>query len=187
MLKLTLALAACAGIALGHAASAQESKKDSSAKQEAKKEAKKSGLAKDDARMMREMAQSDLAEVQAGKVAAQKASSGEVKKFAQHMVDDHGKQLAEARDLAKKKNMQLPAQPMKKHQSAMKKLEQAAGQEFDKVFMQQMVKDHEDALKLAQNAAKNAKDKDLKAAAEKAVPVIQKHLEEAKKLAASLK
>ncbi len=36
--------------------------------------------------------------------------------------------------------------------------------------MQQMVRDHEDALKLAQNAAKNAKDADLKAAAEKAVP-----------------
>ena len=187
MNKLTVALLACAGFAFGQTVFAQESKKDSSAKQEAKKEAKKSALAKDDARMMREMAQSDLAEVQAGKVGAQKASSGEVKKFAQHMVDDHGKQLSEARDLARKKNMQLPAQPMKKHQSAMKKLEQASGAEFDKVFMQQMVKDHEDALKLAQNAAKNAKDKDFKAAAEKAVPVIQKHLEEAKQVASSLK
>ena len=36
--------------------------------------------------------------------------------------------------------------------------------------MHQMVRDHEDALKLPQNAAKNAKDADLTAAAEKAVP-----------------
>jgi putative membrane protein len=185
MIKLTVAFVASLGVALG--AFAQDSKKEASGTQDAKKEAKKGGLAQDDARMMREMAQSDLAEVQAGKVGAQKASSGEVKKFAQHMVDDHGKQLSEARDLAKKKNMQLPSQPMKKHQDAMKKLEQASGQQFDKVFMQQMVKDHEDALKLAQNAAKNAKDKDVKAAAEKAVPVIQNHLEEAKKIASSLK
>jgi len=185
MIKLTVAALASLGLAFG--AFAQDLKKEASGKQEAKKEPKKSGLAKEDAGMMRQMAQSDLAEVQAGKVGAQKASSDEVKKFAQHMVDDHGKQLSEARDLAKKKNMQLPSQPMKKHQEAMKKLEQASGTEFDKAFMQQMVKDHQDALKLAQNAAKKAKDKELKAAAEKAVPVIQNHLEMAKKIASSLK
>jgi putative membrane protein len=171
MIKLTVAALASLGLAFG--AFAQDSKKET--------------LAKEDAGMMRQMAQSDLAEVQAGKVGAQKASSDEVKKFAQHMVDDHGKQLSEARDLAKKKNMQLPAQPMKKHQDAMKKLEQASGAQFDKAFMQQMVKDHQEALKLAQNAAKKAKDEDLKAAAEKAVPVIQNHLDMAKKIASSLK
>jgi len=186
MNKLAVVLIASLGLAFGPPLTAQESKKEasSSAKKETKK---KRGLAGDDAKYMRQMAQSDLAEVQAGKLGAQKASSGEVKKFAQHMVDDHGKQLSEARDLAKKKNMQLPSQPMTKHQDAMKKLKEASGQRFDKVFMQQMVKDHEDALKLAQDAAKNAKDPELKAAAEKAVPVIQNHLKMAKEIASSLK
>ena len=187
MYKLPVALIASLGLAYIQPATAQESKKDSPSAKEAKKEGKKGGLAGDDAKFMRQMAQSDLAEVQAGKLGAQKASSGEVKKYAQHMVDDHGKQLSEARDMAKKKNMQLPSQPMKKHQDAMKKLEKASGQEFDKMFMQQMVKDHEESLKLAQNAAKNAKDKDLKAAAEKAVPVIEGHLKMAKEIASSLK
>jgi putative membrane protein len=53
--------------------------------------------------------------------------------------------------------------------------------------MTQMVKDHEDALKLVQDTAKNAKDAGLKADAEKTAPVIQKHLDEAKRIAASLK
>ena len=185
MNKLTLALIASVGLAFGQPAAAQESKKEtSSAKKEAKK---KGGLAGNDAKYMRQMAQSDLAEVRAGKLGAQKASSGEVKKFAQHMVDDHGKQLSEARDLARKKNMQLPSELTTKHQDAMKKLQKASGPEFDKAYMQQMVKDHEDALKLAQDAAKNAKDKDLKAAAEKAVPVIEGHLKMAKEVASSLK
>jgi putative membrane protein len=153
--------------------------------QEAKKE--KAGLQKQDAKMMREIAQADLAEVQAGKLGASKASSAEVKKFAQHMVDDHGKHLSEARAMAKTKGLQLPSAPAKKHQQAMKKLESASGAEFDKVFMQQMVKDHEDALKLVQNTAKNAKDPQLKADAEKTAPVIEKHLEDAKRIAASLK
>ena len=175
--------------AVAVAAAALVAYMQSPAAQEAKKEVKKekAALQKQDSKMMRDIAQADLAEVQAGKLAASKASSAEVKKFAQHMVDDHGKHLSEARAMAKTKGLQLPSAPAKKHQQAMKKLESASGAEFDKVFMQQMVKDHEDGLKLVQNTAKNAKDPQLKADAEKTAPVIEKHLEEAKRIAASLK
>jgi putative membrane protein len=157
--------------------------------QEAKKEAKKEASAKKNVvdKRANQIAQSDLAEVQAGKLGVSKASSPEVKKFAQSMVDDHGKHLSELRTMAKTKGMQLPSAPAKKHQEAMKKLQSASGAEFDKLFMTQMVKDHEDALKLVQQTAKNAKDPELKADAEKTAPVIQKHLDEAKRIAASLK
>jgi putative membrane protein len=155
--------------------------------QDAKKEkAAKSSVDAGDAKRAREIAQADMAEVAAGKLGASKAQSDEVKKFAQHMVDDHGKHLNDLRSMAKTKGMQLPSAPAKKHQDAMKKLESAKGAEFDKTFMQQMVKDHEDALKLVQDTAKNAKDPELKADAEKTAPKIQEHLDMAKKIAASL-
>ena len=183
------AVALAAVVAFATAPLAQEAKKDAGEKQQAKKEMKKDKAAKGgaDAKHAHQIAQSDLAEVQAGKMGVSKASSPEVKKFAQSMVDDHGKHLSELRTMAKTKGMQLPSTPAKKHQNAMKKLESASGAEFDKLFMQQMVKDHEDALKLVQNTAKNAKDAELKADAEKTAPVIQKHLDEAKRIAASLK
>ena len=95
--------------------------------------------------------------------------------------------MPDARSLAKNKGVEAPDEPAKKHQAAAKKLQAASDKEFDKAFMKQMVEDHQDALKLHREAAKNAKDKDLKAAAQKSVPVIEKHLEEAKKIAASLK
>jgi predicted outer membrane protein len=41
-------------------------------------------------------------------------NSGEVNKFAQLMVDDHGKQFAELRSMAKAPNTELPSQPAKK-------------------------------------------------------------------------
>ena len=169
------AVATAALVAFATAPVAQEAKKDVSAKNKAGD------------KHAHQIAQSDLAEVQAGKLGVSKASSPEVKKFAQSMVDDHGKHLGELRAMAKTKGMQLPSAPAKKHQQAMKKLESASGAEFDKLFMTQMVKDHEDALKLVQDTAKNAKDPELKADAEKTAPVIQKHLEEAKRIAASLK
>src|SRR5687768_13436848 len=85
--------------------------------QEAKKEVKKEKSAKGgpDAKHAHQIAQSDLAEVQAGKMGVSKATSPEVKKFAQSMVDDHGKHLSELRSMAKTKGMQLPSTPAKKH------------------------------------------------------------------------
>ena len=179
------AIAAAALFAFMHSPSAQEAKKDKADQQQAKKE--KSAKGGDDARRASRIAQADIAEVAAGKLGASKASSDEVKKFAQHMVDDHGKHLNELRSMAKSKNMTLPTAPDKKHQDAMKKLESAKGEDFDRQFMAMMVKDHQDALKLAQDTAKNAQDPDLKADAEKTSKVIQQHLDEAKKIASSLK
>jgi putative membrane protein len=176
------AVAAAALIAVAGSPSAQDTKKE-----QKEQSAKKDSLQGSDRKMMQEIAQSDMAEVAAGKLAAGKAQSDEVKKFAQHMVDDHGKHLGDLRKMAKTKGVQLPASPAKKHQDAMKKLESASGAGFDKAFMEQMVKDHEEALKLAQNTAKNAKDKELKADAEKTAPVIQKHLEMAKSIVSNLK
>ena len=185
MSKLAAAFVTAAALAFATQAPAQEGKKEASKNQaSAKKQGKMAGP---DMKFMREMAQANLAEVQAGKMAASKASSSEVKKYGQHMVDDHSKALSEARTMAKAKGAELPSQPKKKHQEAMKKLQQAKGESFDKQFMQQMVKDHEEALKLHQDAAKSAKDPQLKAQAEKSVPVIQKHLEEAKSIVSSLK
>jgi putative membrane protein len=183
------AVAAAALVGFATTPVAQEAKKDAGDKQQAKKEMKKDKAAKGgpDAKHAHQIAQSDMAEVQAGKMGVSKATSPEVKKFAQSMVEDHGKHLSELRTMAKTKGMQLPSTPAKKHQDAMKKLESASGAEFDKLFMTQMVKDHEDALKLVQDTAKKAKDAELKADAEKTAPVIQKHLEEAKRIAASLK
>ena len=128
-----------------------------------------------------------MAEVETGRLAAERATNADVKAYGQHMVDDHSKMLSEMRSMAKSKNAKLTAQPAKKHQAAMKKLQSAEGDGFDKAFMTQMVKDHEDALKLVQDASKNAKDKELKAAAQKAAPEIEKHLEMAKSIQSSLK
>jgi putative membrane protein len=150
--------------------------------QDAKQDKAKANLSRQDARHLRDMGEADMAEVETGKLAAQKASSPEVKKFAQQMVDEHGKGLSEGEALARSKGMQPPSAPSKKHQSAMKKLESMSGEEFDQAYMQQMVKDHEDTLKKLRAAAKDAKDPEVKAAATKKEPIVSQHLEMARSL-----
>jgi putative membrane protein len=167
------ALLTAFAIAFAPQALAQEAKKPA-------KDAKKSELNREDRGFLRDMLRADLAEVRAGKLAATRAVSTQAQEFAQHMVGEHGNRAEAARKLAKQKRVEAPSQPDKKHQAALKKLEGLKGPAFDKAYMQQMVRDHEDTLKLVQKAAKEAKDKDLKAAAEKSIPVVQQHLERAK-------
>src|SRR5688572_967650 len=97
--KLTLALVARAALAPSPAVFAQGN--DSSREASAKNEQKKGGLAGQDRKYIQEMAQANMAEVETGKLAQQKASSDDVKKFAEHMVEDHGKLLQEQRAMGK--------------------------------------------------------------------------------------
>lgn len=142
-----------------------------------------SAESKSDAKHMKDLAIANMAEVETGKLALEKAQDPKVKEFAQHMVDDHGKMLEEVKSLAQSKGVDLPGAPDAKHEKVMKKLQSASGADFDREYMRAMVKDHRDALKLAQRTAKGAKDPDLKAAAQKAAPDIQDHLKMAQQIA----
>lgn len=144
--------------------------------------ASQSKMSQDDQKRFQALAEANLAEIETGKLAQEKASSDEVKDFAKHMVEDHGKMLEEMKDMAKAKGAKVPSRPNKEHQAAMKKLEKASGETFDAAYMDQMVKDHKKALKLAQDTAKKAKDGQLKQAAQKASPKIQEHLKMAQDL-----
>ena len=173
--RYVLAAACAAFLAFGPSSGHAQDKADKSAK-------KGASMSKGDMRSMQKMAQADMAEIAAGKVAAEKASNPEVKKYGQHMVDEHSKMLEEGNKLAQAKGMKPPAAPEKKQQTALKKLQGLSGEDFDRQYVQQMVKDHRDALKLAEKAAKDAKDPDPKAHAQKGAPHIKEHLAEAQKL-----
>jgi putative membrane protein len=141
---------------------------------------------KQDLQTLQTLAQGDMAEVETGKLAQDKAASAEVKKFGARMSEDHGKMLEEKKQLAQAKGVKLPGSPDKKNQAEAKKLQALSGAAFDREYMSHMVKDHEQDLKLVQKTAQGAKDPDLKAAAQKAEPIIKDHLDMAKRVNASL-
>src|SRR5689334_5262755 len=68
-------------------------------------------LSKGDEHILTQLAQANMAEVEAGKIALQKASKQEVRTFAQQMVDDHTKGLQAVQDVARSKNVTLPTEP----------------------------------------------------------------------------
>ena len=183
--KTTIAAGAAIFLAAALPLHAQDKSRDP-APSTKKQTATKASLSREDRNSLENLAQADLAEVEAGKLGAQKATHPEVKKFAQHMVDEHTSMLKEGEKLAQAKGVKPPSAPSMKHRALLKVLETKSGDNFDRDFMERMVKDHESALELTEKCAREAKDPDLKAHAEKAAPKIKEHLADARKLHSSL-
>jgi putative membrane protein len=131
---------------------------------------------------------SGAAEVEAGKLGSQKATSPEVKAFAQKMVTDHTKANKELMAAAKTKNLEVPTEPDMMHKAMMEKFErQKADADFDHDFMQQMVRDHEKVVELFEQASTDTNvDAELRSWAKKTLPHLQAHLKEAQTLEGKL-
>jgi putative membrane protein len=185
MNKYLSATAACALFLLG--TTAPLAAQTGGSQQQASSSTTKSSLSKSDQRYFAELAKANLAEIQAGKLALQKANAEAVKSYAKHMVDEHSKMLEEQRAMGQEKHAAMPAAPDDKQKKAFDKLQKLSGAEFDRAYMEQMVKDHEDALDLVKDIAKKADDPAFKSAGQKAVPDIQEHLATAKQVASQAK
>jgi putative membrane protein len=138
-----------------------------------------------DAAAMKQLAQANLNEIAGGKVAASKAQSPDVKRFAQKMVDDHTQMLNDLKALASQKSVSLPESGSLKDKAQMTIMERSSGAEFDKKYMEEMVKDHQKDLKEVQDLAAKTKDADFKAALQKASGKITEHLQLAQRIASS--
>jgi putative membrane protein len=135
-----------------------------------------------DRTFMMKAAQANLAEVEAGRLAGEKSTNSDVKKFAQMMVDDHSQANEQLTDLAQKKNISLPNEPDDAHKKDAGRLSDLKGAEFDRSYMTMMVQDHVKAVALFEATAKAAKDSDVRAFAEKTIPVLKHHLDMARDL-----
>ena len=129
----------------------------------------------DDSDFAVKAADGGLTEVQLGKIAQTNASSQAVKDFGQKMVTDHEKANKELMALAEKKGIALPPAPSEDKIKHIKEMNDTKGQEFDKMYMDMMVEDHESTVNLFETASERATDADIKAFATKTLPVLREH------------
>lgn len=141
-----------------------------------------SSVADRDAMFMRDASAGSIAEVRLGQLAMQNAASEEVKRFASSMVNDHTVADQQLRTLAERKNVDLPAKPDERHERVADRLSRLQGPEFDRQYMAEMVKDHERTVSQFQNQSSAGQDPDVKAFADKNLPILQQHLDHAKAL-----
>ncbi|ARJ43047.1 hypothetical protein B1H58_14090 [Pantoea alhagi] len=140
-------------------------------------------LSSGDEKALKDMAQANINEIAAAKIALSKAQSSEVKAFAQQMVDDHGGALTKVQAVAQQKGVTLPTEPDASHKAIATMLEKQSGDAFDKMYMENAgIKDHKMVLSRLQSDAMNITDPDVKTLAEAHTPVVEQHLKSAQQI-----
>jgi putative membrane protein len=135
---------------------------------------------------VRAAAASDLYEMEASRLAEQRAQSAEVKRFAQRMLGDHEKTTGELKAMLPQLQgvsaQQMPTRLDQQHQALVQQLQGAQGAEFDRLFVQQQVQSHQAAVDLFRAYAQSGDDARLKQWASQTLPSLEEHLREAQQL-----
>jgi len=117
-----------------------------------------------------------LAEVELGRIAAQRAARPSVRSFGERMVTDHGRGNAELATLARSKGIEVPTALEPSQQAMRDRLSGLSGNDFDRDYMSEMVRDHTEDIALFERAAETSTDPDLKAWATRSLPMLREHL-----------
>ena len=131
----------------------------------------------DSSKFAAEAAQGGMAEVEMGRLAAEKGMDPAVKGFGQRMVDDHSKANDELKSIAAKNNISLPAEMNAVQKAGLNKLSKLSGAAFDKAYMSMMVKDHVKDVGEFEMQAKSGTNSDVKTFASTTLPTLQTHLQ----------
>jgi putative membrane protein len=121
-------------------------------------------------------AKGNMAEVDLGKLAAEKSNSQQVKDFGQQMVTDHSKANDNLKQIADSNGVQWPNKLTGEPKALYDKLSKLSGPEFDKVYIHAMVQDHQKDAKEYETESGKIKDSQLKSYVDQTLPVIQQHL-----------
>lgn len=128
-----------------------------------------------------------MSEVQLSRIAVEKSTNAAVKDFANLMINDHTSANDQVMALAAKKNVTLPSDVSEDNRKAADELMKKTGKNFDKEYVDIMVKDHEKAVTLFEKASTNVNDAEIVAFANNILPKLKSHLESIKTIKKNIK
>jgi putative membrane protein len=141
------------------------------------------GISPTTADFVKEVAISDMFEIESNKLGQDKGNAAE-KSFAAMMVTDHTKTSTELKGLVSsgKVKAELPTALDDSHQKKLDKLKSETGKDFSSDFNAMQLSAHKDAVSLFERYAKGGENADLKSWAGKTLPTLKHHLSMAQKL-----
>jgi putative membrane protein len=117
-------------------------------------------------------------EIDAAKIAKDKAQNAKVGDFARKMIDDHskaGEDFMAALKTAGKDSPAPDATPDADQQSALDALNKTSGKDFDAQYVDSQVKAHDQTVDLFQDYVKNGDNKALQDFAQRTLPTLEQH------------
>ena len=116
-----------------------------------------------------------LLQVKLGQMAEKKASSPAVRDFGKRMVDEYGKANEELAAGAKQAAFPAPA-IVRQHKQLLDRFSTMGGGSFDKNYMAEMVRQHDQAAQLFKQEAESGRVASLKQLASNMLQMVQQHL-----------
>ncbi|MFP5516479.1 MAG: DUF4142 domain-containing protein [Alphaproteobacteria bacterium] len=132
-------------------------------------------------------AQSDLYEIASSRMAVDRATTEPVRQFARHMIMDHTATSELVKTQARASGLEPPAQPDLDQQQKLSQLQGLRGVAFDRMYVNQQVLAHREAVDLYGTVARST-DPDLqpyRSLAQQTLPKLQQHLNQIEGIAAS--
>lgn len=128
-------------------------------------------------------AEAGTANIQLGQLALQRATSPQVKQFAQAEINEQQNVSAELKRIAPPAGVTLPTTPGPKYQAALRQLSQLSGQQFDQAYMSEGgVNAHLENAATFQREAAFGQNPDLVRLANNGLPIINQHFSTASSL-----
>ena len=128
-------------------------------------------------------AQTDMVEANLGQLAQNNASSQDVKDYGQMLATDHTNDFSQLHAAAQSASLTVPDAIDSAHNKTMiAPMEKMHGAAFDRTYIRDMVAGHTKALEVYKREASGAQNDAIKTYAQAAIPVLQKHLDQAKDL-----
>jgi putative membrane protein len=143
---------------------------------------KAAGKAMTDQQFVDFAAQTDMMEANLGQLAANAASSQQVKDYASTLVTEHTTDYGQLSTAAKQANLNVPNAIDTEHNKMLAPFQKLKGAAFDHKYAQEMVTGHTKAIEIYKKEASDGQNDALKAYAQTALPVLEKHLTGAKDL-----
>jgi putative membrane protein len=134
-------------------------------------------------------ATSDMYEVEAGKIAAERSSNPAVKDFASHMVTAHTGTTDKLKSILASNNIKVtpPMHLDDRRQGMIDNLKGAKAADFDRRYVSQQIAAHEEAQILMRGYAKDGDNAAVKSFAADTSKAVAEHLAMIKKIDAKLK
>jgi putative membrane protein len=143
-------------------------------------------LSKMDNDYFRDIAESNMTEIQTSQMAENVSKNTAVLEFAQMMINDHTSAGSAVEACAGSKGAGLPKMLDDEHKELIKTLDGKTGADFDKAYMALQIKAQEMTINVDQAEADNGNDTDVKALAHSLLPTLKAHLSRAKKVQTAL-
>lgn len=140
-------------------------------------------LNKADEQFVTMAAKADMTEAHEGEMAADQATRADVKEFAKTLVQDHTDSYHQLSDLATKAGVAIPKGINTAKDATITQLVRMKGASFDRQFAQDEIASHRRAIAAFKREAEHGQDADVKAYANKMLPILEKHLHLAEDLA----